>query len=90
MFLFFVFVFLEMEFQNGAHFKLFLDSIFQIFLVTRKKTQNIQQGISHLHIHRPTSYFAHPIDFFPYEQILQKYEFILFGSPWRDSGCFDF
>ena len=50
---------------------------FQFFLLTRKKTQNIQQHISHLHIH--TSYFAQPIDFFPYEPILQKYEFILFG-----------
>ena len=71
-----VFSFLEIKFQNSAHFflkkKLFF-TYFSHFLVTREKTQNFFQHIAHFHTY---TYFAHPIDFFA---LPENYEFIRYG-----------
>ena len=53
---------------------------FSHFLVTREKTQNFLQHMFHLHTY---TYFAHPIDFLPY-QFCKNYEFIMV-SLWCDS-----
>ena len=57
-----LFSFLEIKLQNGAHLKkgLFL-TYFSHFLVTREKLQKFLQHISHSHTY---TYFAHPIDLF--------------------------
>ena len=71
-----LFSFLKIKFQNGAHLKkgLFL-TYFSHFLVTREKLQKFLQHLSHSHTY---TYFAHPIDFLPY-QFWKKYEFIRYG-----------
>ena len=73
-------LFLEIKFQNGAHFKkgLFL-TYFSHFLVSREKLQKFLQHIPHSHTY---TYFAHPIDFFalPILKKIQIYQIqFLFG-----------
>ena len=69
------------SFEKG----LFL-TYFSHFLVTREKLQKFLQQISHSHTY---TYFAHPIDFFPYTNVekIRIYEVrFLFGmSPGVDS-----
>ena len=70
-------LFLEIKFQNGAHFKkgLFLTYVSH-FLVTREKLQKFLQHISQTHT---CTHFAHHIDFFLPYQFWKKYEFIMYG-----------
>ena len=72
-----LFSFLEIKFQNCAHWKkgLFL-TYFSHFLVTREKLQKFLQHISHSHTY---TYFAHPIDFFCLTNFEKKYEYIRYG-----------
>ena len=78
-------LFLEIQFQNGAHLKkgLFL-TYFSHFLVTREKLQKFLQHISHAHTY---TYFAHTIDFFCLTNFEKNTNLPGAVSLWYESWC---
>ena len=73
-----LFSFLEIKFQNGAHFrKELVLTYFSHFLVTREKTQKYLQHISHLHTY--THIFCLPLLPFLPLQFCKNCECIMYG-----------